>query len=188
MIQRDVENNLARYRLAAPRAGLRAQVIENAFARKQTGREERLLPWAVAVLAVTLVWAHFQEDRTAQRMASAAAASANAFARQAEPQESPAMAALPIHPRMSLPLPEGCASTRIRITILSLDAARLAFANGAPSSQSLTSTGPSREPVKTMTACVVRGLVTADLEIPAIQRRKAPCRFVRFLSRQAARC
>ena len=188
MIQQDVEKNLAAYRLAAPRAELRAQVLENTFARKQTGRMERLLPWAVAVLTVTLVWAHFQEDRTAQRMARAAAASANPFAGQAESQESPAMAALLFHPRMSLPLPEGCTSTRVRISILSLDAPRLASANGVPSSRNLTSTDPRRERVKTMTAYVVFGPMTTGLETPKIQRRKAPCRFVRFFSRPAACC
>lgn len=116
----DAERMLAGLELAKPREALRGRVISGVAAERFRARSGRVLRWAVAALVATLAWARVQEDRTAERMARAAAG-ASGIELRVEEKELGVLARALLAPRMPMPLPQGYPSTRRQVRLLSVD-------------------------------------------------------------------
>ena len=113
-----LEKRLSAYRMDGPDPSLRARILVRAAEPVRTPRSERLLRWAWAALLITLIWAHWQDRQTGERMAK----TARTVVATETPHENDAAESDSrwLHPRISLPLPEGYPSTRLRIRIGSL--------------------------------------------------------------------
>ena len=116
-----VEEILGRYSLRNPAPELREKVLAIAEQNvRPLPRSEHVLRWALATLAVVVVWSSWMENETGERMARLAAASKKQPVRQIASHEdkvpeiefsNPILARL-LEPRVQLPLPAGYASTR----------------------------------------------------------------------------
>lgn len=116
-----VEEVLRRYSLMNPSTELRENVLAIAEQNvRPLPRSEHVLRWALATLALVIVWSSWMENETGERMARLAAASKKQSVRLVASHEemtleiefsNPILARL-LEPRVQLPLPAGYASTR----------------------------------------------------------------------------
>ncbi len=116
----DIDTILAQHRLATPPGPLRQRVIAAVAERRRRNKQETVLRWAITALVAVFAWAHVQETATAERMARATAA-ASGITLQQEPNAHGLVARALLYPRIPMPLPMGCASTRRHVTLLSVE-------------------------------------------------------------------
>jgi len=103
---KEVEALLARYRVPAPRAELRARVLSAAEGRSRLPFSTLASRWAVMLLLCTWPWAVWMEHGTAAIMAQTAASSAAPQVQQEDAFDHMLLAGL-LRPRVALPLPPG---------------------------------------------------------------------------------
>ena len=119
----DLEQRLGTLCSIEPSPALRARILRNAEQEACTYRRTTIIfRVAVCALLVTLGWAHWKEDDTAERMARAAGMGTE----QSDPKLAPGsdssfLARMVLNPRIRMPLPIGYADTHLHIRFLSID-------------------------------------------------------------------
>lgn len=120
-----LENRLAALQPVEPSPALRGRVLRHAEREARVRhRTDIVFRLAVCALTVTLGWAHWKENDTAERMACAAANTSEFRPPKLEPgSETSLLARIVLNPRLPMPLRPGVADTRmhIRPTSIALD-------------------------------------------------------------------
>ena len=121
--RQDVEALLARYRVPAPPAELRARVLSAAEGRSRPPFSTLAFRWAVMLLLCTWPWAVWMEHGTAAIMAQTAASSAAPQTQQEDAFDHMLLAGI-LRPRVALPLPPGYPKVHFLLQICSVTEAR----------------------------------------------------------------